>query len=66
MSLLHGLYLSCLWAEFCPQIADPISDEPDEVGDRPQGAKVAAPGSADKQRANEHDPQQHKMKVGPD
>jgi len=47
MSLLHGLFLSCLWTETHPEVSNPVPNEPDEIRDRPQGAEVTAPRSAD-------------------
>lgn len=64
MSLFHGLFRSCLWAEVHPDIADPVSDKPDKVCNRSERADVAAPRPADEEGSNEHYSQQHKMKVG--
>ena len=54
MSLFHGLFRSCLWAEVHPDIADPVSDKPDKVCNRSERADVAAPRPADEEGSNEH------------
>ena len=49
-----------------PEISEPVPNQTDEIGHRPEGTQIAAPRPSDEQRGDKDDSQKDKQKIRPD